>query len=158
MVEIRRISGDLRAALLGCAWLLLAAWAGAWWDQTTHAGWSIWVSLCRNGSPDGITVLKSYAWLMPGSVLGLLGAGLVLLVGAAARGPRLARGSLAGHAACLLAMPAAIYGCALVAGAAASTPMQLATMAVVDLGLTLALTGAALWLLRPVHRHGGMAS
>ena len=81
----------------------------------------------------------------------------MLLGAAAARGPRLARGSLAGHSACLLAMPAAIYGCALVAGAAASTSVQLATMALVDLGLTLLFTVAALGLLRPLHRHRGLA-
>jgi len=154
MVEIRRSSGDLRVALGGCALLLLAAWAGAWWDQSTHAGWSTWVSLCRTGTPDWLTVLKLYAQLMPGSVLGLLGAGLLVLGAAATFGPRLGRGSLAGHAACLLAMPVSIYACALAAGAAASTRVQLATMALVDLGVTLALLVVALWLLRPLDRHG----
>jgi hypothetical protein len=154
MVEIRRSGADLRVALAGCALLLLAAWGGAWWDQVARAGWSTWVSLCRNGRPDWATVLQLYARLMPGSVLGLLGAGLVLLGVAAICGPRLARGSLAGHAACLLAMPVAIYGCALAAAAAASTGMQLATMAAVDLALSLSLTVLALWLSRPVHRAG----
>jgi hypothetical protein len=158
MVEIRRSGGDLRVALGGCAWRLVAAWAGAWWDQSARAGWSTWVSLCRTGTPDWITVLTLYARLMPASLLALLGAGLVLLGAAAALGPRLARGSLAGHAACLLAMPAAIYACALAAGAAASTGVQLATMALVDLGLTLALMGVALWMLRPLRRHGRMAA
>jgi hypothetical protein len=157
MVEIRRSSGDLRVALGGCAGLLGAAWAGAWWDQSVRAGWSTWVSLCRSGTPDPFTVLRLYVRLMPASVLGLLGAGLVLL-GVAALGPRLARGGLAGHAACLLAMPASIYGCALAAGAAASTRLQLATMALVDLGLTLALLGGALWMLRPLHRQGRLAA
>jgi hypothetical protein len=156
MVENRRSSGDLRVALGGCALLLGAAWAGAWWDQAARAGWSTWVSLCRTGTPDVVTVLRLYVRLMPGSVLGLLGAGLALL-GVAALGPRLARGGLAGHAACLLAMPASIYACALAAGAAASTRVQLATMALVDLGLTLALVGLALWMLRPL-RHGRMAA
>jgi hypothetical protein len=151
MVEIRCSGRDLRMALGGCAVLLLAAWAGAWWDQSARAGWSTWVSLCRTGTPDWFTVLQLYAQLMPGSVLGLLGAGLLWLGAAAALGPGLARGSLAGHAACLLAMPASIYACALAAGAAASTRMQLATMAAVDLGLTLVLMGLVLWLLRPVH-------
>ena len=43
---------DLRAALGGCALLLGAAWGGAWWDETTRAGWSSWVSLLRSGPPD----------------------------------------------------------------------------------------------------------
>jgi hypothetical protein len=157
MVEIRRSSGDLRVALGGCAWLLGAAWAGAWWDQAARAGWSTWVSLCRSGTPDAFTVLRLYGRLMPGSVLGLLGAGLVWL-GLAALGPRFARGGLAGHAACLLAMPASIYACALAAGAAASTQVQLATMALVDLGLTAVLVGLALWMLRLPHRHGPLAA
>jgi hypothetical protein len=81
-----------------------------------------------------------------------------VLLGAAALGPRLARGSLAGHAACLLAMPVSIYACALAAGAAVSTRAQLATMAAVDLGLTLALVGLVLWISRPLHRRGPFAA
>jgi hypothetical protein len=140
----------LRAALAGCGLLLLGAWGGAWWDEATRAGGSTFVSLCRNGAPDPLTVLGLYVQLMPGSLLGLLGAGLLWLGVTAARGPAMARPGLAGHAACLLAMPASIYGCALAAGAVASSrTAQFATMALVDLGLTLLLVPALLWLLRP---------
>lgn len=144
---------DLRAALVGCALLLGAAWGGAWWDEATRAGWSSWVSLCRSGTPDPWRALWSYAVLLPGSVCATLGAGFALLGGAAlARSERVARGSLAGHGACVLAMPAAIYGCALAAGAAATLPAQAATMVVVDLGLALVLMPLLLGLLRRVPR------
>jgi hypothetical protein len=162
MSEIRGPAKDLRAALGGCGLLLLAAWGGAWWDEATRSGWSTWVSLCRNGTPDPLTVLSLYTRLLPGSMLGLLGGGLLLLLAAAAAPrPGLARGRLAGHAACLLAMPASIYGCALAAGTIASSRgAQFATMALVDLGLALALVPVALWLLRPGrparHAQGGV--
>ena len=156
-VENQRNGGDLRVAMAGCVVLLLAAWGGAWWDETSRAGWSTWVSLCRNGSPGWFTVLRLYAWLMPASLLALLGAGLVLVAVAAGGSPGRARGGLAGHAACLLAMPVAIYGCALAAGAAASVGAQFAAMALADLGLTLGLVPVALRVLRPAHRDGGVA-
>jgi hypothetical protein len=69
---------DLRAALAGCALLLAAAWGGAWWDETTRAGWSSWVSLCRSGQPGVWRALWSYAVLLPGSVCATLGAGFAL--------------------------------------------------------------------------------
>lgn len=148
---------DLRAALAGCSALLVAAWGGAWWDQSSHAGWSSWVSLCRSGTPGFGRALWSYAVLLPGSVCATLGAGLALLVAAAAtRSERIARGSLAGHGACVLAMPAAIYGCALAAGAAASLQWQALTMALVDVGVALALMPLLLGLLR--HGAGAPAS
>lgn len=140
---------DLRAAFVGCGTLLAAAWGGAWWDQATHAGWSSWVSLCRAGTPSLGRALWSYAVLLPGSVCATLGAGFaLLLVAAVTRSERVARGSLAGHGACVLAMPAAIYGCALAAGAAASLEWQAATMVVVDLAVALALMPLLLGLLR----------
>ncbi|MFO1456737.1 MAG: hypothetical protein U1F18_10900 [Steroidobacteraceae bacterium] len=140
---------DLRAALAGCALLLAAAWGGAWWDETTRAGWSSWVSLCRSGQPGVWRALWSYAVLLPGSVCATLGAGFALLAGAAlTRSERFARGSLAGHGACVLAMPAAIYGCALAAGAAATLLQQAATMAIVDVGLALLLMPLILGSLR----------
>ncbi|MCC6172351.1 MAG: hypothetical protein IT481_10015 [Gammaproteobacteria bacterium] len=149
MVVFSRSTMDLRAALGGCALLLGAAWGGAWWDETTRAGWSSWVSLCRSGPPDAWRALWTYAVLLPGSVCATLGAGLALLVGAGlTRSERVARGSLAGHGACVLAMPAAIYGCAIAAGAAATLPVQAATMAVVDVGLALLLMPVLLGLLR----------
>lgn len=144
---------DLRAALGGCAVLLAAAWTGAWWDESTRAGWSSWVSLCRSGQPDAWRALWSYAVLLPGSICAALGAGFALLLGAAlSHSERMVRGSLAGHGACVLAMPVAIYGCALAAGAAASLPRQVATMALVDVGLALLLLPMLLRLLRP-RRH-----
>ncbi|MCU0758466.1 MAG: hypothetical protein MUF07_04590 [Steroidobacteraceae bacterium] len=140
---------DLRTALAGCALLLGAAWSGAWWDEATHAGWSSWVSLCRSSAPDPWRAVWSYAVLLPGSVCATLGAGVALLGGAAlARSERVARGSLAGHGACVLAMPVAIYGCALAAGAAATLPVQAATMAIVDVGLASALMPLLLAVLR----------
>ena len=147
---------DLRAALAGCALLLAAAWGGAWWDETTRAGWSSWVSLCRSGQPGVWRALWSYAVLLPGSVCATLGAGLALLLAAAAtRSERVARGSLAGHGACVLAMPAAIYGCALAAGAAASLQWQAITMALVDVGVALLLMPVLLGLLRQRAVHAG---
>ena len=140
---------DLRAALAGCGLLLAAAWGGAWWDEATRAGWSSWVTLCRNGEPDLWRALWTYAVLLPGSVCATLGAGFALLAGAAFTGnERLARGSLAGHGACVLAMPVAIYGCALAAGAAATLVVQAATMAVVDVAIALLLMPLLLALLR----------
>ena len=128
---------DLRAALAGCALLLAAAWGGAWWDETTRAGWSSWVSLCRSGQPGVWRALWSYAVLLPGSVCATLGAGFALLAGAAlTRSERFARGSLAGHGACVLAMPAA------------SLLQQAATMAIVDVGLALLLMPLILGSLR----------
>lgn len=157
MNGIRFPGRDSRAALGACALLLLATWAGAWWDESARSGWSTWVSLCRNGRPDWLTVLRFYAVLMPASLLALLGAGLLLLLSAAAtRCDRAARGRLAAHGACLLAMPAAIYGCALAAGAAASTRTQFATMALVDLALTLMLLPLLLALLRATPRTAGV--
>jgi hypothetical protein len=155
MARFHRPAMDLRAAVSGCALLLGAAWGGAWWDEATRAGWSSWVSLCRSSAPSPWQALWSYAVLLPGSVCAALGAGFALLGGAAlTRSERVARGSLAGHGACVLAMPAAIYGCALAAGAAATLPVQAATMAVVDLLLAMLLMPLLLGMLRRVPPSG----
>ena len=149
MAGFRRSAIDSCVALGGCALLLGAAWGGAWWDEATHAGWSSWVSLCRSGPPDAWLALRSYALLLPGSIAAVLCAGLVLLAGAALSGSdRIARGSLAGHAACVLAMPIAVYGCALAAAGAATLPAQAATMVLVDLGVVMLLMPVLLGLLR----------
>lgn len=87
--------------------------------------------------------------LLPGSVAAVLCAGLALLAGAALSGSeRIARGSLASHAACVLAMPVAVYGCALAAVGAATLPAQAATMVLVDLGVVALLMPVLLGLLR----------
>ncbi len=149
---------DLRTALAGCLVLLLAGWAGAWWDEIQRAGWSTWLSVCRNGRPDPVTVFWTYGRLLPTSILAMLGTGLLLLGSAATTGhSAVARGSLAAHAACLVAMPLAIYGCALLAGVAAGSGSPLLAMAFTDLLLMLVMVPLFVALLRLAHGSGTRA-
>jgi hypothetical protein len=126
--------------------MLLAAFAGACWDEYTRAGWSAWISLCRTTTPDWGTSLRLYAALLPTSVAAILLAGLALLLVSGLARDRCAvvRGGLAGHLSCLAAMPLSIYLCALWASSAASRSAGAIRMLLLDV----AIVGALLTALR----------
>jgi hypothetical protein len=152
MDSVLRPAARWRAAFLGCAALLCAGWAGAWWDEYSRAGWSTWMSICSVGKPGFLTVLQLYAALLPTSLVAMLVAGLGLLGAAALRreDPQLALGGLASHGACLVAMPLAIYACAQGVNASAGADAQLLTMLALDLGLALLFVPVLMWLLQSV--------
>lgn len=152
MVRSPYAPDSTRAALAGCALLLAAAWAGAWWDEYTRTGWSSWLSMCQTSSPDFPTVLYLYAALLPTSLIAMLLAGLVVL-GLTALGRRrgaLALGGLAGHAGCIAAMPLTIYFCANLFDGPGTAGLQLTAMLLLDLGIAFALTLALMHVLQPL--------
>ena len=150
MDSVLRPAARWRAAFFGCAALLCAGWAGAWWDEYSRAGWSTWMSMCSLGQPGFLTVLQLYAALLPTSMIAMLVAGLGLLGAAAWQrdDQQLALGGLASHGACLVAMPLAIFACARGLNASASADAQLLTMLALDLGFTLLFVPALMWLLQ----------
>ncbi len=142
---------DRRVALAGCALLLASAWAGAWWDEYTRAGWSAWLSMCQAGSRDFATVLYLYAALLPTSLIAMLLAGLAV-VGCAAlarRSSALALGGVAGHAGCIAAMPLSIYVCAQLFDDPATARLQLTSMLLLDLGIAFTVTLGLIRVLAP---------
>jgi hypothetical protein len=140
-----------RIALAGCALLLAGAWAGAWWDEYSRAGWSSWLSMCQTGSPDFLTVLYLYAALLPTSLIAMLLAGLVVIgfAALARRRRALALGGIAGHAGCIAAMPLTIYLCANLFDDPGTAGLQLTSMLLLDLGLAFTLTLGLIRVLQP---------
>jgi hypothetical protein len=138
-------------ALGGCALLLASAWAGAWWDEYSRAGWSAWLSICQTGSPDFLTVLYLYAALLPTSLIAMLLAGLVVigLTALARTRSALALGGIAGHAGCIVAMPLTVYLCANLFDAPGTAGLQLTSMLLLDLVIAFALTLALIRVLQP---------
>lgn len=143
---------DRRVALAGCALLLAAGWAGAWWDEYSRAGWSTWLSLCQAGSPGFLGVLRLYAALLPTSLVAMMLAGLMVIAMAALLRTRttLAVGGIAGHAGCIVAMPLSIYLCATVFDGPATAGLQLTTMLLLDLGLAFSVTLLVMKALQPL--------
>lgn len=145
-------SPDSRVALAGCALLLAAGWAGAWWDEYSRAGWSTWMSMCQATSPGFVAVLRLYANLLPTSLIAMLLAGLVVLAMASMLRSRatLAIGGIAGHAGCIVAMPLTIYLCSSLFSGPATAGLQLTAMLLLDLGLAFTLTLLLMKALQPV--------
>jgi len=123
------------------SWLPMAlASLGAWLDERRALGFTIWREACRAGGISWPSLATFTLELLPTAVIGaLLGGLLVLCVGARGR-PAGARGALAAHAGCALAMPIGVLLCA----SSLPWPLTLAAETV----LAALVAGSAWWLTR----------
>lgn len=113
---------------------------GAWLDERRALGFTIWREACRAGGISWHSLATFTLELLPTAVIGaLLGGVLVLAVGARRRAAG-ARGALAAHAGCTVAMPIGLLLCA----SSLPWPLTLAAETVLA-GLA---AGSAWWLTR----------
>jgi hypothetical protein len=99
--------------VLFLAWLPMALAAlGAGLDERRALGFTIWRGACRASGVSLSSLATFTLELLPTAVVGvLLGGVLVLAAGSRARAGA-ARGALAAHAGCVLAMPVGLLLCA----------------------------------------------
>lgn len=127
-----------RARLLVLALLPTAGAAGgAWFDEYTRQGVSIWLSTC---SADGLSwrSMLVFTWqLLPDMIVGTLLGGLMLVcVGTYWRGhPHLRAECTAAHLGCMVAMPLALFACSLSLSAGAMPVLDLVLTALVAFAL-----------------------
>lgn len=93
---------------------MAAALAGAFVDERSRLGVTVWRSACRASGMAPRSVIVFTLELLPTAVLSALAGGLLLLVTACAAGTAArARHSLAAHLGCTVAMPVGALLCAL---------------------------------------------
>ena len=97
----------LAALPMACAAL------GAMVDQRRAMGFTIWRSACRAAGLSLHSVAAFTLELLPTAVIGALLGGLIVLAAGFRRRGSFARGALAAHSGCVLAMPAGLLLCAL---------------------------------------------
>lgn len=97
---------------LALAWLPMGlATLGAWLDERRALGFSIWRGACRAAGLSPSSVAAFTLELLPSAVVGALLGSLLLLLAGISRRPASARGALAAHAGCFVAMPAGFLLC-----------------------------------------------
>ncbi len=106
---------------------MAGALLGASWDEHQRSGYSVWRSACRASGLSLSSVITFTLELLPSAIIGSLIGSLVVLATAPCRGRDRVRDSLAAHAGCVLAMPAALVLCAL----AWPLPLMLAVESIV---------------------------
>jgi hypothetical protein len=131
-----------RAALFRATYLAVTAVAGAvgaLWDEHWHAGFSQWISLCRNGEVGVARAVVYYSTLLPVSTLAILTTALLSLLSAWHNAPALEsrREVLVGHAACIAAMPFALVLCTAFAEFIAPNTLGVTQMFALDFAATL---------------------
>lgn len=128
-MKIRIPADRLRIAALS-ALPMGGALLGGWLDERHHLGFTTWRTACRAAGLRIPTLIDFTLQLLPTAVLGLLLAGVaVLLAGAVARrrDPGL---YLAAHAGCALSLPVGLVLCALLPPAVMlAADVALATLA-----------------------------
>ena len=99
--------------------ILLLAWLptglaafGAWLDEWRALGFTIWRGACRASGFSLSSIARFTLELLPTAVIGALLGGLLVLAVAAGNPGARARGSLAAHAGCAIAMPIGLVLCA----------------------------------------------
>jgi hypothetical protein len=126
------------------AWLPMGLAAlGAFLDERRALGFTIWRAACRASGLTPSSIATFTLELMPMAVIGaLLGCLLVLLTAFGTR-PSAARGAIAAHAGCVIAMPAGLLLCA----SASPWPLMLAA----EFGLA-ALAAAGVWWITRIRK------
>jgi hypothetical protein len=116
---------------------------GAWLDERRALGFTVWRAACR-ASGISLSSLATFTLeLLPGAVIGTLLGGLVVLASGMIARPAAARGALAAHAGCVVAMPVGLLLCA----SALPWPLTLAA----EFALT-ALAAAGMWWLARIRK------
>ena len=128
--------------LLACVPMSLAA-LGAWLDERRALGFTVWRSACRAAGLSPSSIATFTLELLPTAVIGVLLGGLIVLLAGFGRHPASARGAVAAHAGCVIAMPAGLLLCI------SASPWPLALMA--EIGLT-ALVAAGVWWLTRIRK------
>jgi hypothetical protein len=121
--------------MLACVPMGFAA-LGAWLDERRALGFTVWRSACRAAGLSPASIATFTLELMPTAVVGMLLGCLIVLLAGFGRRPASARGAVAAHAGCVIAMPLGIALCA------SASPWPL--MLVADAGLA-ALVAAGVW-------------
>jgi hypothetical protein len=92
---------------------MLGALAGGWLDERHHLGFTTWRSACRAAGLRLSTLIDFTLQLLPGAICGLLAGGALLIaLGIARRHTSDAASCFAGHAGCMLTLPAGLFLCA----------------------------------------------
>lgn len=125
---------------------MLGALAGGWLDERHHLGFTTWRSACRAAGLRLSTLIDFTFQLLPGAICGLLAGGALLLaLGIARRHTSAAASCFAGHAGCMLTLPAGLFLCA----SALPLPLMLladAGIALLAAALLMRLTGVSVSL------------
>ena len=113
---------------------MLGAFVGGWLDERHHLGFTTWRSACRAAGLRLQTLIDFTFQLLPGAICGLLAGGALLLaLGIARRHTSDAANCFAGHAGCMLTLPAGLLLCA------SALPLPLMLLADVAIALLAAL-------------------
>jgi hypothetical protein len=114
---------------------------GAALDERRALGFTIWRAACRAAGFSVPSVMTFTLELLPLAVIGALSGGLLLLLGGCLERRRHARGAVAAHVSCALAMPVGVALCA--------TALPLAATLVMEVTLAGLTTLAMLRIVRP---------
>jgi hypothetical protein len=128
---MRNVPLSLRAAALALVPMTCAI-AGAWIDERTHLGYSIWRSACRSAGLSVESLISFTFDLLPAALIGALSGALLLQFVAAVTWRRVgARVALASHAGCAAGMAAGSLLCVVLP----SIPLMLATELLVTMAV-----------------------
>lgn len=127
---------DARVAMLALVPMAFAV-LGAWVDERTHLGFTLWRAACRSAGISLSSLFTFSVELLPGAIAGALLGGLLLQTAAVCSGNRgrSPRPCLAAHGGCAVGMLVAMPLCA----SLPSTALMLAIEASLAVGLALAL-------------------
>jgi hypothetical protein len=126
--------------ILALAWLPMGcATLGALLDERRALGFTIWRSACRAAGFSLQSVAGFTLELLPTAVIGALVGGLIVLAAGVQR-HTCARGALAAHAGCVVAMPVGLLLCA------SAWPWQMSLAA--EVALTALTTLFVWWITR----------
>jgi hypothetical protein len=134
--------GQWRLASLLALVPLLGAAAGALVDERTHLGFTNWRAACRAAGLTLSSLLTFTAELLPGTLIGMLGGGIVVLLAGLLLRHRegVSDSALAAHGGCAAGMTAGLWLCTL----AVPTPMLLVAEGLLS-------AAAAAWLCHRLH-------
>jgi hypothetical protein len=116
---------------------------GAWLDERRALGFTVWRSACRAAGLSPSSLATFTLELMPTAVIGLLLGCFIVLLAGFGRQPASARGAVAAHAGCVIAMPVGLALCA------SALPWPLTLLAE---GALAALAAACVWWLTRIRR------
>lgn len=132
--SVRELNCSSRKSLvvLACFPMGLAV-LGALLDERRALGFTIWRAACRGSGVTPGSLVAFTLELLPTAVIGALLGGLVVLAGGAADHARDARGALAVHIGCVIAMPLALLLCASALPISVTLVMEIAIAAAATL-------------------------